>query len=164
MSAVPGQPEPGSQPVGQPVPATPSTPPTPPGQPAAGSQPPASGGAAGSPQPTPAGAVTPGVKPGTPMTPKAPWTSYIKPVAWALVAIYVVVFVFVNRTIVQINFIFFKTDVALIFVLVGMTLIGAGLAIGVLVATRRRAAKKAAAPTPKTGARPAQSSPKKVGK
>jgi len=94
------------------------------------------------------------------MTPKAPWTSYIKPVAWALVAIYVVVFVFINRSIVQIDFLFFKTDVALIFVLVGMTLIGAGLAIGVLVATRRRAAKKAAAPAPA----PAKSSSKKAGK
>lgn len=155
MSAVPGQPEPGSQPAVPPVPTVPA------GQPVTGSAPPGGGGrASGSAAAPPVGAVTPGVKPGTPMTPKAPWTSYIKPVAWALVAIYVVVFVFINRSIVQIDFLFFKTDVALIFVLVGMTLIGAGLAIGVLVATRRRAAKKAAAPAPA----PAKSSSKKAGK
>lgn len=163
MSAVPGQPEPGSQPPSQTGPTAPPSAPTA-GQPAAGSRAPTAGGPAGAPQAGPVGAVTPGVKPGTPMTPKTPWTSYIKPVAWALVAIYAVIFVFLNRSIVQIDFIFFKTDVALIFVLVGMTLIGAALGIGVVVATRRRAAKKAAAPGAAADGPSAKSATRKAGK
>jgi len=60
-----------------------------------------------------------------------------------LVAIYVIAFVFLNAEIVAINFIFFKAEVALIFVLVGVTLIGAALCAGVMMMTRRRSTKKA---------------------
>lgn len=103
----------------------------------------------------------PGQQPGTPMQPQAPagvapelgrgspyeaktpWTAYIKPVLWTLVALYVVFFVFLNREIVVINFVFFQASVPLIFVLVGLALIGGVLGAGVMVATRRRAQKKA---------------------
>ena len=75
--------------------------------------------------------------------PKTPWTAYIKPVIWTIVAVYVIAFVFLNKNSIAINFIFFQAEVPLIFVLVGMALIGAGLCAGVMVMTRRRAAKKA---------------------
>lgn len=78
-----------------------------------------------------------------PYTHKTPWTAYIKPVIWTLVALYVILFVFLNRDAVTINFLFFKAQVALIFVLVGMTLIGAALCAGVMVMVRRRSARKA---------------------
>lgn len=74
---------------------------------------------------------------------KTPWTAYIKPAIWTLVAIYVIAFVFLNREIVTINFIFFQASVPLIFVLVGLALIGAALCAGVMVMTRRRANKAA---------------------
>lgn len=130
MSSVPGQP---GQPAasGQPVPATQPTQPGQPGTPAPYN---ATGGA---PPPAQPGTAPPGYQP------KTPWTAYIKPVIWTVVALYVIVFVFLNRASISINFVFFETEVPLIFVLVGMTLIGAGLAAGVMVMTRRRSAKKA---------------------
>lgn len=73
---------------------------------------------------------------------KTPWTAYIKPILWTIVAIYVITFVFLNREIVVINFIFFQASVPLIFVLVGLALIGAALCAGVMIMTRRRATKK----------------------
>lgn len=96
--------------------------------------------------PPPAGAGgAPGVPPGVPgpYEHKTPWTAYIKPTIWTLVAIYVIAFVFLNTESIAINFIFFKAEVPLIFVLVGMALIGAGLCAGVMMMTRRRATKKA---------------------
>ena len=119
MSAVPGPP---GQP-NQPGPAVPV--------PGASSQPPV--------------AQSTGVPTGVPgpYEHKTPWTAYIKPVIWTLVALWVIGFVFLNTTTVAINFIFFKAEVALIFVLVGMALIGAGLCAGVMVMTRRRSTKKA---------------------
>jgi uncharacterized integral membrane protein len=87
---------------------------------------------------------TPGLDgPVPPLIHKTPWTAYIKPVLWTLVAIYVIAFVFLNRDSVNINFIVFKASVPMIFVLAGMTLIGAGLCVGVMVATRRRSTRKA---------------------
>lgn len=80
---------------------------------------------------------------GSPYEAKTPWTAYIKPVLWTLVALYVIFFVFLNREIVVINFVFFQASVPLIFVLVGLALIGGALGAGVMVATRRRAQKKA---------------------
>lgn len=83
---------------------------------------------------------------------KTPWTAYIKPVLWTIVAIYVIAFVFLNRDVVVINFIFFQSSVPLIFVLVGLALIGAGLCAGVMVMTRRRATKRAEAAVEKAAA------------
>lgn len=103
-------------------PPNPPQPPVPPQPPA---QPPVSG-------PPPEGYVA-----------KTPWTAYIKPAIWTLVAIYVIAFVFLNREIVSINFIFFVAEVPLIFVLVGLALIGAGLCAGVMAMARRRANKEA---------------------
>lgn len=133
MSAVPGPPsQPGpSVPAGQPVQASP---PTAPVQPGAMPQP--TTGGAGAPPGAP-GSVPPGYQR------KTPWTAYIKPVLWTVVALYVIAFVFLNKNSVGISFIFFTAEVPLIFVLVGMALIGAGLCAGVMVMTRRRAAKKA---------------------
>jgi uncharacterized integral membrane protein len=137
MSAVPGQP-------GQPVPPSQPVPPGQPGAPVQLGAPGKTTGSAG--QPRAKGAVPPGYEP------KTPWTAYIKPVLWTVVALYVIAFVFLNRDSVAINFIFFTTEVPLIFVLVGVMLIGAALCAGVMVMTRRRAAKKAklaaAAPPP----------------
>ena len=124
-----------------------------PGQPPPPPQQPPPPGQAGGAYPPPAGAGTPpgapgpppGAPPGVPgpYEHKTPWTAYIKPTIWTLVAIYVIAFVFLNAEIVAINFIFFKAEVALIFVLVGVALIGAGLCAGVMMMTRRRSTKKA---------------------
>ena len=96
-------------------------------------------------QPSAVTPASPGVPPGVPAPyqHKTPWTEYIKPVIWTLVAIYAVGFVFLNTTTISINFVFFRAEVALIFVLVGMALIGAGLCAGVMMMTRRRSTKKA---------------------
>lgn len=125
MSAVPGPPGQSgpSVPAGQPVPPT------------------TVGAPAVNVPPTGAPARPPTVPPGYER--KTPWTAYIKPVIWTLVALYVIAFVFLNKNSIGINFIFFTAEVPLIFVLVGMGLIGAGLCAGVMVMTRRRAAKKA---------------------
>lgn len=85
----------------------------------------------------------PGQAAPAPVVVKTPWTAYIKPAIWTLVAIYVIAFVFLNREIVTINFIFFQANVPLIFVLVGLALIGAALCAGVMMMTRRRANKAA---------------------
>lgn len=93
---------------------------------------------------TPTGPPPP--NPGTPAAappPGTPWTAYIKPAIWTLVALYVIAFVFLNTDVVVINFIFFEASVPLIFVLVGMALIGAALCAGVMVMTRRRSQQKA---------------------
>lgn len=71
------------------------------------------------------------------------WTAYIRPTIWTLIALYVIFFVFLNRDIVSINFIFFQANIALIFVLVGMAIIGGGITATVLAVVRRR--KKRAA-------------------
>ncbi|NQU38075.1 MAG: LapA family protein [Actinobacteria bacterium] len=118
--------------------------------------------------PSNAGSVSPG-KPGRsgpvpPLTHKTPWTAYIKPVLWTLVAIYVIVFVFLNRDTVEINFVFFGASVPLIFVLGGMALIGAGLTVGVMVLTSRRATKKAELAALKSSAPPAKAPGKTPGK
>ena len=84
-----------------------------------------------------AGAVPP------PFEHKTPWTAYIRPILWTIVALYVITFVFLNREVVVINFLFFQASVPLIFVLVGLALLGAALAAGVMAMTRRRATKKA---------------------
>ena len=86
-------------------------------------------------QPSAVTPASPGVPPGVPAPyqHKTPWTAYIKPVIWTLVAIYAVGFVFLNTTTISINFVFFRAEVALIFVLVGMALIGAGLCAGVMI-------------------------------
>lgn len=115
-------------------PSEPSTALTPSSAPPASEQPAAASLATG----------TPGLDgPVPPLTHKTPWTAYVKPILWTLVAIYVIVFVFLNRDSVYINFIVFEASVPMIFVLAGMTLVGAGLCVGVMVATRRRSAKKA---------------------
>ncbi len=93
-------------------------------------------------QPPPGAGVPPGSVP-PPYEHKTPWTAYIKPTIWTLVALYVVAFVFLNTESIAINFIFFKAEVALIFILVGMALIGAVLCAGVMMMTRRRSTKKA---------------------
>ncbi len=93
-------------------------------------------------QPPPGAGVPLGGIPG-PYEHKTPWTAYIKPTIWTLVALYVVAFVFLNTESIAINFIFFEAEVALIFILVGMALIGAALCAGVMMMTRRRSTKKA---------------------
>lgn len=93
--------------------------------------------------PPPSGGATPPGFQGH-VSEKTPWTAYIKPGIWVLVAIYAVAFVFLNAETVDINFIFFTASVPLIFVLIGMGLIGAGLYAGVMMIVRRRAAKKQA--------------------
>ena len=87
-------------------------------------------------QPSAVTPASPGVPPGVPAPyqHKTPWTAYIKPVIWTLVAIYAVGFVFLNTTTISINFVFFRAEVALI---------GAGLCAGVMMMTRRRSTKKA---------------------
>ena len=90
---------------------------------------------------------TPPVPPGqpAPLVHKTPWTAYIKPAVWTLIALYVIIFVFINRDSVTINFMFAKAIVPMIFVLIGMAFIGAGLCAGVIVFSRRRELKKAKA-------------------
>ncbi len=80
---------------------------------------------------------------GAPAPEKTPWTAYIRPAIWTVASIYVIAFVFLNRDSVQINFIFFSAQVPMIFVLVGMALIGAALYAGVMFMTSRRAKKNA---------------------
>lgn len=133
MSSVPGQP---GQPAQPGPPAQPGTP-AQPGQPAQHGQPAPYKATGGAVPPAAPGQIPPGYEP------KTPWTAYIKPVIWTIVAVYVIAFVFLNKNSIAINFIFFQAEVPLIFVLVGMALIGAGLCAGVMVMTRRRAAKKA---------------------
>lgn len=89
----------------------------------------------------------PGVPPGVPgpYEHKTSWTAYIKPVLWTLLLIYIVLFVFLNRATIEINFIFFTAQVPLIFVLVGVALIGAVLSSAVVFWVRRRDTKKAKA-------------------
>jgi uncharacterized integral membrane protein len=94
------------------------------------------------PESIPAGERAPGA-PVPPLMHKTPWTAYIKPAAWTLAAIYVIVFVFLNRDVVSINFLAFTTSVPLIFVLVGMALIGAGLCAGIMLMASRRSTEKA---------------------
>jgi uncharacterized integral membrane protein len=106
--------------------------PPPPPRPPAGGQPPPPGGG---PKPTP------GV-PGVPaLDQSASWTAYIKPALWTITALYVSLFVFFNTNHVTINFIFAKTQIPLIFILIGMAAIGAGLYAGITAVTRRRAQK-----------------------
>ena len=73
-------------------------------------------------QPSAVTPASPGVPPGVPAPyqHKTPWTAYIKPVIWTLVAIYAVGFVFLNTTTISINFVFVRAEVALIFVLVAL--------------------------------------------
>ncbi len=78
-----------------------------------------------------------------PLTHKTPWTAYIRPVAWTLLAIYVITFVFLNRETVNINFLAFTASMPLIFVLLGMALIGAALCAGIMMMVSRRSTKKA---------------------
>lgn len=125
MSEVPGQPGQPNPPGGY-LPSSGGAVPTPTG----GSAPPVGG------------ALAPGSVP-PPYEHKTPWTAYIKPIIWTLVAIYVIGFVFLNAQSIVINFIFLQAEVPLIFILVGMTLIGALLCAGVMTMTRRRALKKA---------------------
>ncbi|MEI8082483.1 MAG: LapA family protein [Actinomycetes bacterium] len=87
---------------------------------------------------------TPAGVPG-PYEHKTSWTAYIKPVLWILLLLYIVLFVFLNRSAIEINFLFFTAQVPLIFVLVGVGLIGALLACAVVLWVRRRDTKKAAA-------------------
>jgi len=91
-----------------------------------------------------------------PLTHKTPWTAYIKPILWTLVAIYVIAFVFLNRDSVDINFIVLNASVPMIFVLVGMTLIGGVLCAGVMVVTRRRSTKKAELAALKAATKPGE--------
>ena len=77
-----------------------------PGQPPPPPQQPPPPGQAGGAYPPPAGAGTPPGAPGTPpgappgvpgpYEHKTPWTAYIKPTIWTLVAIYVIAFVFLT--------------------------------------------------------------------
>jgi len=90
------------------------------------------------------------------LTHKTPWTAYIKPILWTLVAIYVIAFVFLNRDSVDINFIVLNASVPMIFVLVGMTLIGGVLCAGVMVVTRRRSTKKAELAALKAATKPGE--------
>lgn len=134
-----------SGPAGPQGPSSQPSQPTPPGQIAQPAKMPAP---TGQPLPT-AGARTgagktnpaPGV-PG-PYVHKTPWTAYIKPTVWVLVALWVVLFVFLNTDNVTINFIFAKASVPLIFVLVAMTAIGAALCAGVMISARRRSTRRA---------------------
>lgn len=123
MTGVPGDQPAANQPVSQP-PSVPS----------------AVSGTPKSAAPAPAG--DPGV-PGPGYVVKTPWTAYIKPVCWTIVAVYVVLFVFLNRETVTINFVLFTASVPMVYVLLGLTLIGAGLGAGVMVRTRRRAQRRA---------------------
>jgi len=87
------------------------------------------------------GSVTPPIQ--GPVVAKTPWTAYIRPTALALVVLYVVIFVFLNRNEVEINFLFFTTFIPMIFLLIGMFVIGALVASGVMIGARRRAGRKA---------------------
>jgi len=75
---------------------------------------------------------------------KTPWTAYIKPVLWTLLLLYIVLFVFLNRAAIEINFLFFTAQVPLIFVLLGVGLIGALFACAIVAWMRHRSGKKAA--------------------
>lgn len=83
--------------------------------------------------------------PGEPVAHTTSWTAYIKPALWALLLLYVVLFVFLNRGIVEINFLFFTAQVPLIFVLLGVGVIGAVLSTATGIWIRHRDAKKAKA-------------------
>lgn len=82
-------------------------------------------------------------RPAPPPGQTTPLTAYIKPTLWTLIVVYVVAFVLLNRTPVKINFIFFETSVPLIFVLIGTTIVGAGLGVAATIWRKRRKAKKA---------------------
>lgn len=88
---------------------------------------------------TPQGHVPP-VTPG--QSAKAPVGTYIKTAIWTIVAVYVILFVFLNREQVSINFVFFQMDIALIFVLIGLVVVGGALGFSLVKMRERKAAKQ----------------------
>lgn len=70
-----------------------------------------------------------------------PWGTYVKGGLWAIVAIIVLLFVFLNSEQVQVNFIFFQVEIALIFVLIGLLVIGFLLGFSFSAMRRRKATK-----------------------
>lgn len=73
---------------------------------------------------------------------KTPTSTYIKTAIWTIVAVYVILFVLLNREQVQINFVFFQMDIALIFVLIGLLVVGGALGFSFAKLRQRSAAKK----------------------
>ena len=72
---------------------------------------------------------------------KMPVGTYIKVALWTIVAIFVILFVLLNREQVNINFVFFQMNIALIFVLIGLLVIGAALGFSFAKLRDRKAAK-----------------------